>query len=392
MSKSAQNTKHSAATKRILSIDGGGIRGCLTLGYLQKIEDIVRMRLDKPDAVLSDYFDLIGGTSTGGLIAAQLALGFDVATVRKNYQTMGPIVFSKPAHWAKHVPLFGSLRNKLYTKWAVQPLELQIKSVISDKMTLGSSNIKTGLCIITKRADNFSTWPFINHPDGKFFDDNADIPLWKILRASSAAPTFFYPMELDVGLPTEPDLGMFIDGGVSTANNPAMQLFLVATLSGFPYRWPAGEDQLSIVSIGTGSWKRGLEKKSLRKPGNLFWANQVPEMLMQDAGDNVELMMQYLSNSPTNRYSNFEIQDLANDVLMGKPAFAYTRYNAEIETADNFQKHSKSRNQQIIEVLSKYDQASIERLREMDNGGNTKELLELGDLFAEEEVADAHIK
>jgi patatin-like phospholipase/acyl hydrolase len=392
MSKSTQNTKYSAATKRILSIDGGGIRGCLTLGYLQKIEDIVRGRLDKPEAVLSDYFDLIGGTSTGGLIAAQLALGFDVATVRKNYQTMGPIVFSKPAHWLKYIPLLGTLRNKLYTKWAVRPLEKQIKSVISDKITLGSTNIKTGLCIITKRADNFSTWPFINHPDGKFFADNADIPLWKILRASSAAPTFFYPMELDVGLPTKPDLGMFIDGGVSMANNPAMQLFLVATLSGFPYRWSAGEDQLSIVSIGTGSWKRRLEKKSLRKPGNLFWANQVPEMLMQDAGDNVEMMMQYLSNSPTNRYSNFEIQDLANDVLMGKPAFAYTRYNTEIETADNFQKHSKNRNQRIIAALSKCDQATIERLREMDNGANTKELLALGDLFAEEEVVDAHIK
>ncbi len=392
MSKSVKNTKHSAATKRILSIDGGGIRGCLTFGYLQKIEGIVRERLDNPEAVLSDYFDLIGGTSTGGLIAAQLALGFDVATVRKNYEVMGPIVFSKPAHWAKYLPLFGSFRNKLYTKWAVQPLEQQIKSVISDKITLGSANIKTGLCIITKRADNFSTWPFINHPDGKFFADNADIPLWKILRASSAAPTFFYPMELDVGLPTKPDLGMFIDGGVSMANNPAMQLFLVATLSGFPYRWPAGEDQLSIVSIGTGSWKRRLEKKSLRKPGNLFWANQVPEMLMQDAGDNVELMMQYLSNSPTNRYSNVEVQDLSNDVLMGKPAFAYTRYNAEIETADDFQKHSENRNQKIIAALGKYDQATIERLREMDNGGNTKELLELGDRFAEEEVVDAHIK
>ena len=103
MSKSIKNTKYSAATKRILSIDGGGIRGCLTLGYLRKIEDIVRARLDNPDAVLSDYFDLIGGTSTGGLIAAQLALGFDVATVRKNYEVMGPIVFSKPADWAKYV-------------------------------------------------------------------------------------------------------------------------------------------------------------------------------------------------------------------------------------------------------------------------------------------------
>ena len=388
------NTPKSSSTskKRILSIDGGGIRGCLTLGYLQKIEDIARQRLAKPDAVLSDYFDLIGGTSTGALIAAQLALGKDVASIRANYQKMGPIVFSTPAHWLKNLPLIGGFRDKLYSKWSVKPLEQQIKKAISEKITLGSSNIKTGLCIVTKRADSFSTWPFINHPDAKFFADNSDIPLWKLLRASSAAPTFFHPIELDVGLPGQAEMGFFVDGGVSMANNPAMQLFLVATLKGFPYRWPAGEEQLSIVSIGTGKWKRRLDKSKLAKPGNIFWAQQVPEMLMQDAGDNVELLMQYLSNSTTNHYSNIEVGNLADDVLLGKPALSYTRFNVELETGDNFQKYQDDRNPAIVAALNRYTEHGIERLREMDNGANTHELLKLGDLFAEQEVLDSHIK
>ena len=382
------NTK--SCQKRILSIDGGGIRGCLTLGYLKKIEMIVRFQLNQEDAVLSDYFDLIGGTSTGALIAAQLALGFDVDTVRTNYKKLGPKVFSKPAHWIKHIPLIGGIRNMLYTKWSVKPLEEEIKKIISEKITLGSPNIKTGLCIVTKRADNLSTWPFINNPDGKFFEDNGAIPLWKLLRASSAAPTFFKPIELDVGLPTQPDLGMFVDGGVSMANNPALQLFLIATLDGFPYHWPASEEELLIVSIGTGFWKRRLDTKKLKNPMNIFWAQQVPEMLMLDASDNTELLMQYLSNSPTNRYINYEIGDLSGDVLSAKPSLSYVRYNVELETSDNYRKYHSDKNPKTSDALSKFNEADIDRLREMDNGSNTNELLELGEIFAAEEVKAEH--
>ena len=387
---SIKNSKIKSDGKRILSIDGGGIRGCLTLGYLKKIETIVRQQLDKEDAVLSDYFDLIGGTSTGALIATQLALGLDVDKVRINYKKLGPIVFSKPAHWMKHIPLIRGISNKLFTKWSVEPLEKEIKKIISEKITLGSPNIKTGLCVVTKRADNFSTWPFINHPDGKFYEDNSDIPLWKILRASSAAPTFFKPIELDVGLPGEPDLGMFIDGGVSMANNPAMQLFLIATLKGFPYHWPASKEELLIVSIGTGFWERRLAAKKLNNPWNIHWAKQVPEMLMLDASDNTELLMQYLSDSPTNRYINYEIGDLSGDVLSGKPSLSYVRYNVELETSENYRKYHSDKNPNIVTALSKFKEADITRLREMDKGSNTNELLELGDVFADEEVRAEH--
>ena len=65
--------------KKILSLDGGGIRGALTLGYLKKLEDILKTKFpDQPDFRLCDYFDLIGGTSTGSIIAASLAIGKSV--------------------------------------------------------------------------------------------------------------------------------------------------------------------------------------------------------------------------------------------------------------------------------------------------------------------------
>lgn len=69
--------------KRLLSLDGGGIRGLISLGFLTKAERVLRCRYGKPDLVLSDYFDLIGGTSTGSIIAGLLALGFSVEDIRR---------------------------------------------------------------------------------------------------------------------------------------------------------------------------------------------------------------------------------------------------------------------------------------------------------------------
>src|SRR5690606_19232909 len=115
-------------------------------------------------------------------------------------------------------------------------------------ITLGSDKIKTGLCIVAKRADTNSVWPLINHPEGKFYDStlgkNKNIPLWQAVRASSAAPTYFAPQMIDVG---DGQRAAFVDGGVSMANNPALTLLMVATLNGFPFHWKMGEDKLTIV-------------------------------------------------------------------------------------------------------------------------------------------------
>src|SRR6187431_820620 len=82
------------APKRILALDGGGLRGILTLGILQRIEDLLRERHGAgEDFRLSHYFDLIAGTSTGAIIAATLALGWKVEELRVKYMSLGERVF-----------------------------------------------------------------------------------------------------------------------------------------------------------------------------------------------------------------------------------------------------------------------------------------------------------
>src|SRR5271154_7372914 len=84
----------SAGPKRVLALDGGGIRGSLTVGFLKRIEEILRQRHGRPDLVLGDYFDLIGGTSTGAIIASALAIGMSAEDVEKTYLEFGGEVFN----------------------------------------------------------------------------------------------------------------------------------------------------------------------------------------------------------------------------------------------------------------------------------------------------------
>ena len=86
--------------KKILSLDGGGIRGALTLGYLKKMEDILKAKFpDQPNFRLCDYFDLIGGTSTGSIIAASLAIGKTVDEIIKLYMDLGGKIFGEKRNW-----------------------------------------------------------------------------------------------------------------------------------------------------------------------------------------------------------------------------------------------------------------------------------------------------
>jgi hypothetical protein len=359
--------------KRILSLDGGGIRGAISVGFLEQIESVVRSRMGAT-ATLADYFDLIGGTSTGAIIATLLALGRTVEEVRDSYFQLGADVFSKPTRLAR-IPWLGP---KLFTAWSVKPLEASAKALLSDKTTLGSPSIRTGLCIVTKRADTFSTWPYINHPDGRFYVDNAEIPLWKLIRASAAAPTYFRPIVLDVGVPGRPDDGVFIDGGVSMANNPALQLLLIATLRGFPFHWKTGEDNLLLVSVGTGRWRQKLFEDEILKSENLYWARSVPDLLMKDAGDQNELLLQYLSKSPTARQINWEVGDLSNDLLGGQPQLSYVRYNAVLEEDTLSQVGITTTARELVS------------LRDMAEGGNAKRLYDIGAACAKGQVDAQH--
>lgn len=362
-----QHLDPTTGQKNILSLDGGGIRGALSLGYLKKIETILQEK-NGNDYLLCDHFDLIGGTSTGSIIAAGLATGLTVDKLVELYMDLGGKIFGKKRNWWNPLETWKFLK----AEYDYSVLEKSLKDAFGD-ITLGSDKIKTGLCIVTKRADTNSVWPLINHPQGKFYytsiGKNKNIPLWQAVRASSAAPTYFAPQMIDVG---DGQRAAFVDGGVSMANNPALTLLMVATLKGFPFRWEMGEDKLTIVSVGTGYSVFKKQTDEIEEAWIKTWAQNVPDMLMQDASWQNQIILQWLSNSQTAHYIDMEIESLRDDFIGKKPLIKYLRYNLPITENDL----------NGLGLGKNYSEKDVENLIEMSNAENRQELYRIGEAAA----------
>lgn len=376
MTKTLNEHFNAEGPKRILALDGGGIRGALTLGLLKKTETILQQKHNNPGLRLCDYFDLIGGTSTGSIIAAALATGMLTDDITALYIRLGHRIFEKKYKW------YNPLETLKYLKanYSDRNLENGLKKVFGN-ITLGDAGLKTGLCIITKRADTNSTWPLLNHPGGKFYDTvmgrNKNMLLWQAVRASCAAPTYFPPVVLDVGDGTK---GAFVDGGLSMANNPSLTLLMVATLRGFPLQWPMGEKQMQLISMGTGY---GITKKTTADIDDdtmLNWASNAPEMLMDDACWQNQMILQWLSDSPTAEPVDMEINELRGDGFAQRPMLQYLRYNTAItENTMN-----------VLLPDKKWDAKAIDRLLEMSNGGNAETLYNIGLKVADNIISENH--
>src|SRR5512145_112482 len=134
--------------KRILALDGGGVRGLLTVGMLAELEAHLRQRYNKPDMRLSEYFDLIGGTSTGSIIATGLALGMSVSEIWALYKTVIPKVFKR--FWFQGAGIFAPM-------FVSGPLTKALKGEFGGR-TLESEDLQCGLAVHCKRIDTGSAW------------------------------------------------------------------------------------------------------------------------------------------------------------------------------------------------------------------------------------------
>jgi len=364
--------------KRILSLDGGGIRGAISLGYLKGIETTLRKRYGGDHEFrLSDYFDLIGGTSTGAIIAAGLSLGMSVSEIEEKYKSLGAKIFGRKRRIYNFLQTWKWLKGYTYDE---SQLKEELKNIFGN-ITLGDTSVfKTNLCIVAKRIDTYSTWMFNNNPKGSYFKHNKDILLRDAIRASTAAPAYFAPQKINVrkrklGDETklEDHYGVFIDGGVTMHNNPSFQLLLYATLSDYKLNWSYGTDNLLIVSVGTGSNKKIIPSKKIESKTLYFWAKEVPNTLMEDAQYFNQMLLQLLSDSPTATVINREVGNLKNDQLEGKKHISYLRYNVKIEKDELLALGYKE-----LEI----PECWLESMRKMDNGKNCDYLLELGAIAA----------
>lgn len=313
--------------KRILALDGGGLRGLLSLSYLNKLETMLRDRHGgDPDFRLSDYFDLIGGTSTGAIIASLLATGRSIAEIQHGYVELGRRVF-------RRMPWRTGL---LSPKFESGPLREVLTHYLGE-MTLGSDQVKTGLVIVAKRLDTGSIWPLHNNPRGKYFDapgddpdakPNKDLLLRDVIRASCAAPHYFEPETIEIAQDTH---GAFVDGGVSPYNNPSLLLLMFALLEGYGINWPTGQDRLLLVSLGTGYLESRMKVNEVMKMAQAKMILRSFSSVLMDANVQAQTLLQWLAYSPNRRDIDTEIGSLANDSLGGAKLATYLRYDALFE-------------------------------------------------------------
>jgi predicted acylesterase/phospholipase RssA len=234
--------------KRLLALDGGGIRGALTLEILAGLEDLIRRETDVgEDFVLADWFDYVAGTSTGAIIATGLAQGMPVSRLRTLYKNHGKEMFDR-----------AFILNRFSYKYDPTRLRALLQDTLGADTTLGDPKLRTLLMMVLRNASTDSPWPLSNAPGARYNDRarpdcNLDLPLWQLVRASTAAPTYFPAEAIDVG----DHHFVFVDGGMTTYNDPALQLFLMATLPEYGLGWQAGEDDVLLVSVGTGTTPKG---------------------------------------------------------------------------------------------------------------------------------------
>ncbi|HTU68950.1 MAG TPA: patatin-like phospholipase family protein [Candidatus Baltobacteraceae bacterium] len=392
--------------KKLLAIDGGGIRGLIAIEFLCKIEALLRERFDRPQLVLSEYFDYVAGTSTGAIIATLISLGYSTEAIRRFYRTgahtmFDPNFLQRIARRTKGplaivMGIAGMLVYKaIYTS---VPLERQIKEVLDDPLpggaapeherpltTLGTEKLRTLLMIVTRNASTDSPWPLSNNPRAKYNlradpagATNLDIPLWELIRASTAAPVFFKPKEIHVPGVAKPFV--FLDGGITVYNNPAFQLFLMATLPTYNLGWPAGQSQLLLISVGTGLCDSEDLKLGEREMNLLYNVQSTPAALMRATTVEQDILCRVFGKLRGDcgiDAIDSEIGDLIdNRVPLAEKLFTYARYNVELSARGLKKLQIEGVDPKLLQPLD-----SVDHLDELERVGKTaaQRCVDIGD-------------
>lgn len=324
---------------RILSLDGGGIRGIIPASVLQYVEQKLIEYSNNPNARIADYFDMIVGTSTGGILgcfymmphpkrfeSGNPSAKYPATEALKLYVEKGDAIFnqSKKNNW------FGLRQLVNATQFTPDNIEAIFKEKFGDIMF----DQLLGRLIITTYDMQTQRSFFFNSREQKEIDrKERKFMVRDVARSTSAAPTYFPPAIIrNFGNNSEM---VNIDGGVF-ANNPTMCAYAEARSTNFEnlgLNRPSAKDMM-ILSIGTGS--QNLDLKNYQKAGNwgaLNWAKTIPDIMMDGGLDTVNyqvgLMFDTLTDGNNKNYKRVDVPKK----LRGLGEGATTIYNSDMSDA-----------------------------------------------------------
>ena len=293
---------------RILSIDGGGIRGIIPGMALTALEEAA----GRP---IHELFDLVAGTSTGGILALGLTCPaadgpgarYTAGDLVALYEDHGAAIFHR--HRLRRMPGVGLLADMARAKYPPGPIDRILEDYFGGvRLKEALADVLVPAYEIERRA------PFFFKSRRAREDDDYDFAIADVARATSAAPTFFTPHRIDV----DDDYYALVDGGVF-ANNPAMcaiaEAIAVARTagSGGPDEGgSAGEPELVVASFGTGSHTRRIPYDQAVDYGLVQWAPRLLSVMMD--GNNDTVGYQAERAVPDGRHFRFDVKlDAASD-------------------------------------------------------------------------------
>ena len=285
--------------KKVLSIDGGGIRGIVPATILSEIEQ-------RTDARIAALFDLIAGTSTGGILALGLVKPsseddrqphYRAADLVALYEQEGKHIFDRSL-WHRLI----AVDNLLDEKYDAEGLERVLEKYFNDAML---SQAVTETLVTSYELESREPWFFARHKARKDPAEN-DFEMRFVARATSAAPTYFEPEKLTG---TEQPGGL-VDGGVF-ANNPAMCAYVEMK------DIDPEDDDVLVVSLGTGQYTRPIHYAEAKDWGLALWAKPILSVVFDGVSDTVDHQMKILcreSDAGDPRYYRFQTElDIGSD-------------------------------------------------------------------------------
>lgn len=292
---------------------------------LCRLETELRQKTGNPNLLLSDYFDYIAGSSSGAILATCLAWGMSAAEVRDLYITRAPEMFRRaPVH------------RLLWNKFDAEAIARVFRTVFSEDgegkipALLGTKKLRTLLMVVMRNHSTGSPWPVSNNPAAKFNDPaseecNLNLPLWQLVRASTAAPVYFPAETIQLAAQKH----VFVDGGITPYNNPAFLLFLMATLPEYNLTWPTGVDQMLLVSIGTGRIRTGIGDPRAGQLNMFFHAYTVPAALVESINREQDMICRTIGYCKEGPPFDAELGDLRNVPAEQIPhrKFTYFRFD-----------------------------------------------------------------
>ena len=357
--------------KRLLSVDGGGIKCMIGVEVLDSIEKRLQQEHQSPDYRLRDHFDLIAGTSGGAILACGISLGYSLSEIRTFVSDNARNLFKPAAFYRRYRSVFDETL-----------LERNIQKWFGIDTELGSGRIKGTLLLPMHNMSTDTPWLVSNNPQAKYNDaamddSNLSIPLWKLARASSAAPAYYKPVEIEFGKSNR-YTQLFSDGAMTGLMNPAFKAFQYSTTSSYGLNWATGEQSMQVLSIGSGTVKQIRPNLKIRETNVINSVLGMPDTMIQASIREQDILCRTFGRCIYGNKMDPELDDMSTtDTAIKDRLFTYSRVSPDIS----------------VEGLSRLglDHIAVDDVFKIDCVDALDQLLEIGAAEAKKITVDSYI-